>query len=130
MNQNITMSEEESRLAGLAQTLFLLNISFLPVVSFIILITLYLKKQPFENLTVRLHFRQAILANILAGILLLAISGIILFINDFNSPYTWAILITYFTCVHSALILYGVYALMKTFSQQAYVYPLIGKYWQ
>lgn len=116
-------------MAGLAQALYLLNISFLPGVSFIILVTLYIKNKPFSNPTVQLHFHQSILACIISGLLLLAVSGIILIIGEFDSAYTWATLIIYFTCIHSGLILFGVYALMKSLALQDYIYPLFGRLW-
>lgn len=121
--------QSDSRLAGLAQALYLLNISFLPIISFLVLVSIYIKKQPYNNPVVQLHFRQSILACIVAGLLLLVVSGIILFIGDFTSPYTWATLIIYFTCIHSGLILFGVFALIKSLALQNYVYPIFGHLW-
>lgn len=130
MNTNDQMTDKDSKLAASAQALYLFNISFLPILSFVILIHLYVKNRYSISPIAVLHFRQSILANIISGVLLLAVSGIILFIGGLNSPYTWMILLIYFICIHSALILFGVFAFIRALAKQEYVYPVFGKLWQ
>ena len=124
--QNKTQSQGN---AGLAHILFLTNITVIPVISFLYLLFSYSKiKLTNETLLIQ-HYRQSILANIVAGILLLVVSGLILLLGDFDSIYTWMWLILYFTCIHSVLILFGVFALIKAQAGQSYIYPLFGKLW-
>lgn len=121
--------DKEKKSAALAQILFLTNITVLPVFSFVILLFLYNKTNRDQHSMSIQHYRQSILANIVAGILLIAMSTLILVLGSFDSIYTWMWLILYFTCIHSMLILFGVFALIKAQTGQAYVYPVFGKLW-
>lgn len=120
---------KEKKSAALAQILFLTNITILPVFSFAILLFLYNRTNTEQHSMLIQHYRQSILANVVAGILLFVVSGLILGFGSFDSIYTWMWLILYFTCIHSVLILYGVFALIKAQAGQAYVYPVFGKLW-
>ncbi len=124
------MLNTDRRLATLAQALYLTNITIFPVVSFILLILLYLKYRTRLHPTALLHFKQAILANLVAGFLLIMVSLLILYVGEFNSPFTWMTLIIYFLSIHSALILFGVFALIKALAENAYVYPIFGRFWR
>jgi len=53
-------------------------------------------------------------------------NGLILLLGGYDQPTTWVVLILYFTCCHSALILLGVLGLVKALAGQPYRYPLIG----
>jgi len=114
---------------AIAHILYLTNITILPVASFLILIYLYNKVYNSGNKLEISHYRQSILANIVAGLLLVLVSGFILFYGSYDSPYTWIWLILYFTCIHSVLILFGVFALIKANAKQNYIYPVFGKLW-
>lgn len=120
---------KERKSAALAQILFLTNITVLPILSFVILIFLYNKTNTEQHSILVQHYRQSILANIIAGILLFVVSAFILGFGSFDSVYTWMWLILYFTCIHSMLILFGVFALIKAQAGQAYVYPVFGRLW-
>ena len=40
--------------------------------------------------------------------------------------WTWVVLVLYFTCIHSTLVLFGMYGLIKAMSGQVWRFPLIG----
>ena len=122
--------DKNKRLATFYQTLYLLNITLLPVIAFVIFLLSYQKNKTNDNPLVVQHFRQSFLANIVAGILLILVSSLILFFGSLDSVYTWMWLIMYFLCIHSILILYGVFALIKANSGEEYTYPLFGKLWK
>ncbi|MCW8879742.1 MAG: hypothetical protein OQK04_14130 [Kangiellaceae bacterium] len=129
MESKQEFTKRDHRLAVTAQTLYLANISVLPIIAFLLLIPIYLiNKNAMHPLALQ-HQRQAILANVASGVLLVIVSGLILAFGSFDSPYTWIVLIIYFICIHSALILYGVFALIKAIVDEPYAYPLIGKLW-
>jgi uncharacterized Tic20 family protein len=124
-------SSPESRadisLAVIAQVLYLVNLLLLPGLGFLILLLLYItKRQTTDDLSV-FHMRQAISASLWAGILLVVCNGVILLAGGYDGPWTWVILITYFTIAHSTLILLGTIALIKAMAGQYWRYPLIGK---
>ncbi|WP_444995136.1 hypothetical protein [Aliikangiella sp. IMCC44359] len=123
------MTQNTRQFAPIAQGLFLANITLLPIISFVILLFLYWKKRYVVDPVSRLHFRQAILASIVSGILLLIVSGLILFLGGLSSPYTWMVVLIYFVSIHSALILYAVFAFIKALAEEKYVYPLFGRLW-
>ncbi len=129
MDPFVVDNKADSKSATLAHVLYLTNITIVPVLSFILLIVLYSKKKQSRNPILLQHYRQSILANVVAGLLLIVVSGLIIFFGSFESVFTWMWLILYFTCIHSLLILFGVFALIKAQAGQAYVYPLFGKFW-
>lgn len=124
------MTKNDKKLAALAQGLYLTNITILPGVSFIILILLYVKNKAELHPAALTHFRQAILANLVAGLLLLGVSAIILIAGSISSPYTWMYFLIYFLSIHSALILFGVFAFIKALAKETYIYPGFGSWWK
>ena len=123
-------NSQDSNQGRLAHILYLTNITFLPVISFLLLLFLYQKIDKTNSKFVVSHFRQSITANIAAGILLIIVSGLILYFGSFDSVYTWMWLILYVTCVHSILILFGVFAMMRASNNKEYCYPIFGKIWR
>ncbi len=124
------IAQTNRKAAVFAHLLFLMNITFLPIVSFIWLLVIYQKNKATADVEVLAHYHQSIVANIVSGVLLVIISGLILVIGDLQSAYTWMWLILYFTCIHSVLILLAVFAMMKANNGKPYSYPVIGKLWQ
>lgn len=109
-----------------AESLYLLNLLLFPGLSFVLLLWLaHSHKNSASELT-RCHLRQTIIASIWAGVLLLIVAGLIIALGGFSSPYTWIVLILYFLCCHSVLILFGVFGLARAMAKQTFVYPLIG----
>jgi len=125
-----TTDNKNKRLAGYSQILYLLNITLLPIISFLLLIVLYQKHKANDSPLVIQHFRQSFLANIVAGILLIFVSGLILIFGSLESAYTWMWFILYFLSIHSVLILFGVLAYIKASAGQLYTYPVFGKLWE
>ncbi len=115
--------------AVLAQALYLANITVLPILAFIILIFVYIQRERSLHPVAETHLKQSFIANIVSGVLLILVSLIILGFGSFDSPYTWMILLVYFISIHSMLILFGVFALIKAMAGVEYRYPLIGKLW-
>jgi len=124
-----SLSNRDRRLSIIAQALFLLNISVLPFLAFLIQLVIYMAGGKNSHPQALEHQRQAILGSVTAGILLIIVSGLILFLGGFSSPYTWVLLITYFISIHSALILYGVFAIIKAIVDEPYRFPLLGRFW-
>ena len=52
-------------------------------------------------------------------------AGILLF-GGYDQPWTWVLLIIYFTTIHATLVLLGVVGLSKALAAKHYHYPLIG----
>ena len=69
---------------------------------------------------------QTLSASVWGGILLVVINAMILLLGGYDGPFTWMIVIIYFTICHSTLILLGMLGLAKALAGKCYRYPLIG----
>ena len=94
----------------------LLNLTFLPVIAFIWL--LLMVKNVDKNEIDEYHVKLAIKINIIAGIALIIVCGLMLIFGGLNSAYTWVYVITYFTFVHAGFILIATWALVVSWSGQ------------
>ena len=113
-------------LAVLAEALFLLNLLALPGIAFLILAGLWLRHRHNAPRLARQHLRQASFVSFWGGLLIVGVTLLIAVSIGLGSGAAWVLLITYFTCIHSSLILLGMFALVKAMGGQVWRYPLIG----
>lgn len=115
-------------LAVTAEALFLLNLLLTPGIAFLILVWLrwYYKDQAKTSILVRCHFAQTFFVSLWGGVLLVIASLIIVALGGLHSEWTWVVVIIYFTCIHSSLVLLGVVGLSRAMASREYTYPLIG----
>ena len=121
--------EEEQagqNLAVLAEVLYLINLLLLPGLAFALLFGLWLKYKDSAPPLARQHLKQTTYVSLIGGFLIFTLSGLILFLGGLAWEWTWVILILYFTCIHSTLVLFGMYALIKAMNGQTWRFPLIG----
>lgn len=109
-----------------AEALYLANLLLAPGLGFIGLLWLARRHAHDASELTRCHLRQTIVASLWAGVLLMAVTLLIVLLGGFHNPATWVVLILYFVCCHSTLILFGVFGLARAMAGQIYVYPLIG----
>lgn len=110
-----------------AELLYLLNISFLPVIAFLLLLKMHKQLNESSTALARSHIKQTINASIWAGLLMIGINGFILYFSGFNNIWSWLYVILYFTCIHSALIIFGVIGISKAQAGLFYAYPFIHR---
>ena len=115
------------RLAIAAECLYLANITLAPAVGFVLLLWLYFRQTPQTPALARCHLHQALIGSLWAGVLLLALSLLVLLLGGYRSTHTLITLILYFFTIHSALILLGMAGLAKALAGKPFVYPLIGR---
>lgn len=108
MDQPNNQNQEDCTLASRAYLFYLLNITFLPGLAFVAQLLLWRQTRTRCLAFAVAHSRQGIIASITAGVLLTLITGLIIAIGGLNSPYTWVVLILYFTLCHTTLILLGI----------------------
>ncbi|WP_371323149.1 hypothetical protein VX159_12115 [Dechloromonas sp. ZY10] len=113
-------------LAVAAEALFLLNLLAFPGLAFAVLAGLWFKFRHSAPPLARQHLKQATWVSFWGGLLIVGLSAIILAAGGLQSEWTWVTLILYFTCIHSTLVLFGMYALIKALNGQTWRYPLIG----
>lgn len=120
------VAKQQQRVAVTAQSLYLANLMIAPVLAFIGLLYLYLANRSKAGELATSHMRQAINAAVIGGSMLLIFCVCFLLMGGLQSVYGWMALLLYFTCIHAAMILFGVIALVKAMAGQSYTYPLIG----
>lgn len=113
MNSN-QLHEVALKQASNAALASLLNLTLIPILSFIYLLLIFKNTQ--AKSIGRYHAQLGIKLNIIAAIVLLVVSGLMILLGGFNSPWTWVYVITYFTIVHTAFIVIAVWALVKSWS--------------
>lgn len=114
-------------LAVFAELFFLLNLVFLPVIGFIVLTILYIRYRNNAEVLARCHLRQTFNASIWAGIMLVAVNGLIILFGGYDSPSVWIIVILYLTSIHTVFIMFGTFGLTRAMNGKHYHYPLIGR---
>jgi uncharacterized Tic20 family protein len=113
-------------LAVLAEALYLINLLLLPGLAFAGLVALWLKNKDSAPPLARQHLRQTTFVSLVGGFLIVTLSGLILTLGGLDWAWTWVVLVLYFTCIHSTLVLFGMYGLIKAMSGQIWRFPLIG----
>jgi hypothetical protein len=114
-------------LAVAAEALFLVNLLVAPGLGFAALAWLYFRHARTAPALARCHLRQTFSASLWAGGLLVIANGAIIALGGYDAPYTWVVVVLYFTTVHSTLVLLGTLGLAKAMAGKPYVYPLVGR---
>lgn len=114
-------------LAVAAESLYLANLLIAPGLAFVILAWLYFKRTRSASPLARCHLRQTVSASLWAAALLIVANAVIIVLGGYDAPYTWVVVVLYFTCCHSALVLFGALGLAKAMAGRPYRYPLIGR---
>lgn len=113
-------------LAVVAEMLFLANLLLAPGLAFAAIVWLWRKHRDASPLA-RCHLDQTFFVSLWGGALLVVACAGILLLGGLDREWTWVVVIIYFTCVHSTLVLLGVVGLAKALAGKPYVYPLIGR---
>ncbi len=94
----------------------LLNLTFLPGIAFIWLLT-RLKTADNGDIA-HYHILLGIKLNLIAAFALGVVSVLMVLLGGFDSGWTWVYLITYFTLVHTIFIVVAVWAMVRAWSGQ------------
>ncbi|SEL00028.1 hypothetical protein SAMN05216262_104204 [Colwellia chukchiensis] len=113
MQARIQSKEQVKKASGIALW-SILNLTFLPGLSFIMLLLQRSKVQP-ESLSAR-HLGFAIKLNLAAAAALIFVSILMIMLGGFNSGWTWVFVITYFVLVHTVFIVIAVWALIRAWA--------------
>lgn len=113
-------------LAVLAESLYLVNLLLAPGLAFAVLVWLWLRHRHSAPPLARSHLRQATFVSGVAGVLIACLSGVILSLGGWHWPWTWVAVLTYFVCIHGALVLLGMFALAKAMAGKVWRYPVVG----
>lgn len=110
----MTSDVHQLKQAANSALLSLLNLTALPLISFIILVFLYKNTEP--NSIARYYAAVGIKTNLVAGAALILVTGIMIFLGGFNSPWTWVYVISYFVFVHALFILFATWTMVRSWT--------------
>lgn len=113
------------RLAVVAESLYLANLLILPGIAFAVLFWLWRKHQDAPPLA-RNHLKQTFFVSLWGGALIGLFTVIFIVVGGLYWAWTWVLVIMYFTCVHSTLVVYGMLGLARAMAGKPFRYPLIG----
>lgn len=114
-------------IAVAAEVLYLVNLMILPGFAFLALAVLWkLFNHAHDPELARAHLRQTFWVSFWGGVFIVSVCTIVYLLLSIHSPWMWTIVILYFTCVHSTLILLGVVGLTKAMAGKTWRYPVIG----
>ena len=116
----------DQALAVTAEVLFLANLLALPGLAFLALLWLWRRDGGRDSALVRCHLGQAVRVSLWGGAILLLVVAAMLLAGGFHQAWTWVAVILYFTCIHSTLVLFGLFGLAKAMAGKTWSYPLIG----
>ena len=105
-------------LAVTAEILYLVNLLLAPGIAFLILLYVYFRFRDSPLALVRNHLHQTLRASLWAGVLLVLVNALILLLGGYSQPYTWMVLLLYFTTAHATLVLLGVLGLARALAGQ------------
>ena len=113
-------------IAVAAEALYLANLMIIPGIAFVALLVLWFRERQRAPELARNHLGQTLAASLWAGALLVVANAAIILAGGYDSPYTWIIVILYFTTCHSTLIFCGAIGLAKALAGKPFRFPLIG----
>lgn len=112
-------------LAVAAESLFLVNLLVAPGIGFAALYWLWRKHHSAAPLA-RNHLKQTLYVSLWGGLLITVFSAAFIALGGLQWAWTWVLVIMYFTCVHSTLVICGMFGLARAMAGKTFRYPLIG----
>jgi hypothetical protein len=113
--------------AAAAEALYLANLLLAPGLAFGLLLWLWWRSRDNAPPLVRAHLAQTLSASLWGGVLLVLVNVLILALGGYRGPHVWVVVITYFTLIHSMLVMFGAYGLAKAMAGQCWRFPLVGR---
>ena len=131
---NPPASQGDSKMDGkdfavLVESLYVANLLILPVLAFIILALIFLKKLGSLPALADSHLEQTMSASIWIGVFFFITALTVMLMNlvGVEDVTLWMIAIITFTIIHATMVLFGVFGLAKALSGKCWRYPVVGK---
>lgn len=115
--------------AVLVESLYVANLLILPVLSFVILVFLFLKKHGSLPPLANSHLEQTISAGFLTAVMFFvsALTIMMMRLIGVEDITLWLIAILLFTILHATMVLLGIMGLAKALSGKCWSYPVVGR---
>ena len=112
-------------LAVAAESLYLINLLLAPGLGFAVLYWLW-RQHPDTPPLARNHLKQTLFVSLWGGLLIASFTAAFLIFGGLHWAWTWVLVIMYFTCVHSTLVICGMFGLARAMAGKTFRFPLIG----
>jgi len=111
------------------ESLYVANLLILPVLAFIVLALIFIRKHDSLPALAKSHLEQTISASIWIGIIFFvaAISIMLMKLLGVEEATLWIITIISFTIIHASMVLLGIAGLAKALAGKCWRYPVVGK---
>jgi hypothetical protein len=126
-DRRVRAQAQDGALAIWAESLYLANLLVAPGLAFAALAWLCYRHRRSASALARCHLEQTMSASIWAGILLVIANAVVIAFGGYASGATWLVVIIWFTCIHSTLVLLGMVGLSKALAGKEWIFPLVGK---
>lgn len=103
----------------------LLNLTVLPVISFVVLLFIYKKTEP--DTIARYYALIGIKTNVFAAVALFLVTILMIVIGGFTSAWTWVYVISYFVIVHAMFILFATWMLTRSWTGEKLTKTFLSK---
>lgn len=115
--------------AILVESLYVINLLLLPVLAFIVLVFLFLKKHGTLPPLAESHLEQTISASVWIAVMVFVGGMTIMMMSllGIEDVTLWIIVVILFTIIHATMVLLGVLGLAKALSGKCWRYPVVGK---
>ncbi len=114
-------------LAVWAESLYLMNLMVAPFLGFLLLLLVYFRHSDSAPPLARAHLDQTLFASLWGGVALVGGVTLILLLGGLQAPYTWVVVVLYFTLCHTSLILLGMIGLARALAGRCQRFPLVGR---
>ena len=108
-------NKSQLKRASNAALMSLLNLTVFPVVGFVALLFMYMKAAE-PNAIDRYYVVLGIKTNVIAGAALIIVTGLMIILGGFDSPWTWVYVVSYFVFVHALFILFATWTLTRSWT--------------
>lgn len=110
----MTTDKLQLQRASNAALFSLLNLTILPIIGFIVLLFTYKKTE--ANRIDHYYTVLGIKTNLWAAVALILVTGLMILLGGFTSPWTWVYVVSYFVIIHAMFILFATWALTRSWT--------------
>jgi uncharacterized membrane protein len=115
--------------AVLVESLYVINLLYVPVLSFIILVLLFLTRHGSLPPLANSHLEQTISAGFKTAVMLFVggMTTMMVRLTGVEDVILWMVIIILFTVLHATMVLLGIVGLAKALAGKCWSYPVVGR---
>lgn len=125
---------EENKVDGqdfavMVEALYVINLLLLPVLAFIVLVYLFLKKHGSLPPLANSHLEQTISAGLITAVIFFTggMTIMLMSLAGVEDVTLWMVAVIMFTIIHATMVFLGVIGLAKALAGKCWRYPVVGR---